>query len=146
MDKITLKHTDLNVSRICFGAMTFGGQTDEASATRMIDLCGQAGINFLDTANVYNNGASEEMLGRVLGTRRRDFILASKVRNKMGDAPDQAGLSRQAILRAIDDSLRRLRTDYLDLYYLHLPDYGVPIEESLDAMNEVVKQESPLPR
>jgi aryl-alcohol dehydrogenase-like predicted oxidoreductase len=120
--------------------MTFGGQTDEASATRMIDLCQEAGINFLDTANVYNKGASEEMLGRVLGTRRRDFILASKVRNKMGDAPDQAGLSRAAILRAIDESLRRLRTDYLDLYYLHLPDYGVPIEESLDAMNEVMKQ------
>jgi aryl-alcohol dehydrogenase-like predicted oxidoreductase len=140
MDKITLKHTDLNVSRICLGAMTFGGQTDEASATRMIDLCKEAGINFLDTANVYNKGASEEMLGRVLGNRRSDFILASKVRNKMGDAPDQAGLSRAAILRAIDDSLRRLRTGYLDLYYLHLPDYSVPIEESLDAMNEVVRQ------
>jgi len=80
------------------------------------------------------------MLGRVLGTHRRDFILASKVRSKMGDASDQAGLSRPAILRAIDDSLRRLGTDYLDLYYLHLPDYSVPIEESLDAMNEVVKQ------
>jgi aryl-alcohol dehydrogenase-like predicted oxidoreductase len=140
MDKITLKHTDLNVSRICFGTMTFGGQTDEASATRMIDLCSESGINFLDTANVYNKGASEEMLGRILGTRRRDFILASKVRSKMGDAPDLAGLSRPAILRAIDDSLRRLRTDYLDLYYLHLPDYTVPIEESLDVMNDVVKQ------
>jgi aryl-alcohol dehydrogenase-like predicted oxidoreductase len=140
MDKVTLKHTDLNVSRICLGTMTFGSQTDEASATRMIDVCSESGINFLDTANVYNKGASEEMLGRVMGSRRRNFILASKVRNKMGDAPDLAGLSRPAILRAIDDSLRRLRTDYLDLYYLHLPDYNVPIEESLDAMNEVVKQ------
>jgi 1-deoxyxylulose-5-phosphate synthase len=140
MDKITLKHTDLNVSRICLGTMTFGSQTDEDSATRMINLCNESGINFLDTANVYNKGASEEMLGRVMGTRRRNFILASKVRNKMGDAPDLVGLSRPAILRAIDDSLRRLRTDYLDLYYLHLPDYSVPIEESLDAMNEVVKQ------
>jgi aryl-alcohol dehydrogenase-like predicted oxidoreductase len=140
MDKITLKHTDLNVSRICLGTMTFGSQTDEDSATRMINLCNESGINFLDTANVYNKGASEEMLGRVMGTRRRNFILASKVRNKMGDAPDLVGLSRPAILRAIDDSLRRLRTDYLDLYYLHLPDCSVPIEESLDAMNEVVKQ------
>ena len=140
MEKTTLQHTDLNVSRICFGTMTFGGQTGEEAAMRMIDLCAEAGINFLDTANVYNKGASEEMLGRLLGSRRREFILASKVRNKMGDSPDLAGLSRAAILRAIDDSLRRLRTDYLDLYYLHLPDYDVPIEESLDAMNEVVKQ------
>jgi len=140
MDKITLKHTDLNVSRICFGTMTLGGQTDEASAARMIELCAESGINFLDTANVYNQGASEEMLGRLLGSRRRNFILASKVRNKMGDAPDLSGLSRPAILRGIDDSLRRLRTDYLDLYYLHLQDPSVPIEESLDAMNEVVKQ------
>jgi aryl-alcohol dehydrogenase-like predicted oxidoreductase len=120
--------------------MTFGGQTDAAAATRMIDLCVETGINFLDTANVYNKGAAEEMLGGVLGNRRRDFILASKVRNKMGEGPDQSGLSRAAILRAIDESLRRLRTDYLDLYYLHLPDSGVPIEESLDAMNEVLKQ------
>ena len=140
MDRILLNRTDLNVSRICLGTMTFGGQTDEAAARRMIDLCTETGINFLDTANVYNKGASEEMLGRLLDGRRRDFILASKVRSKMGDAPDQAGLSRPAILRAIDDSLRRLRTDYLDLYYLHLPDRSVPIEESLDAMNEVLKQ------
>jgi aryl-alcohol dehydrogenase-like predicted oxidoreductase len=140
MDKITLKHTDLNVSRICLGAMTFGGQTDEAFAARMIVLCEESGINFLDTANVYNKGAAEEMLGRVLGSRRPNFVLASKVRSKMGDAPDLAGLSRPAIMRAIDDSLRRLRTDYLDLYYLHLPDYSVPIEESLDAMNDLVKQ------
>jgi aryl-alcohol dehydrogenase-like predicted oxidoreductase len=120
--------------------MTFGGQAGEEPARRMIDLCADAGINFLDTANVYNHGASEEMLGRILEGRRHEFILASKVRNKMGDGSYMAGLSRGAIFRAIDDSLRRLKTDYLDLYYLHLPDYAVPIEESLDAMNEVVRQ------
>ncbi len=140
MDNVTLKHTNLNVSRICFGTMTFGGQTDKASATRMLDLCTETGINFLDTANAYNNGASEEMLGQLLNGRRHNYILASKVRNKMGDGEDMAGLSRRAIFRAIDDSLRRLRTDYLDIYYLHLPDYAVPIEESLDAMTELVKQ------
>jgi aryl-alcohol dehydrogenase-like predicted oxidoreductase len=140
MDTVKLKHTDLNVSRICLGTMTFGSQTDEAAAARMIDICSDSGINFLDTANVYNKGASEEMLGRILRNRRRDFILASKVRNKMGDAPDQIGLSRPAILRAIDESLRRLQTDYLDLYYLHLPDSSVPIEESLDTMNDLLKQ------
>jgi aryl-alcohol dehydrogenase-like predicted oxidoreductase len=140
MDNVTLKQTNLNVSRICFGTMTFGGQTDQAAAGRMLDLCADTGINFLDTANVYNNGASEEMLGRLLEGRRANFIVASKVRNKMGDGVDMAGLSRGAIFRAIDDSLRRLRMEYLDIYYLHLPDYAVPIEESLDAMNELVKQ------
>ncbi len=140
MDKVNLKHTSLDVSRICFGTMTFGGQTGEEAARPMIDLCTDAGINFLDTANVYNHGASEEMLGRIIGGRRHEFILASKVRNKMGDGVDMAGLSRGAIFRALDDSLRRLKTDYLDLYYLHLPDYAVPIEESLDAMNELVRQ------
>jgi len=140
MDYVNLQHTSLSVSRICFGTMTFGGQTDKAAAARMLDLCADAHINFLDTANVYNHGASEEMLGQLLEGRRGDFILASKVRNKMGDGIDMAGLSRGAIFRAIDDSLRRLKTDYLDMYYLHLPDYAVPIEESLDAMNELVKQ------
>jgi 1-deoxyxylulose-5-phosphate synthase len=140
MDNVTLKHTSLDVSRICFGTMTFGGQTDAEAGGKMIDLCVDAGINFLDTANVYNSGASEEMLGRLLEGRRKDFVLASKVRNKMGDGVEMAGLSRAAIFRAIEDSLRRLKTDYLDLYYLHLPDYAVPIEESLDAMNELVAQ------
>ena len=140
MDKVTLKHTSLEVSRICFGTMTFGGQTDIEAGRKMIDVCTGAGINFLDTANVYTGGASEEMLGRLLEGRRKDFILASKVRNKMGDGVDMAGLSRGAIFRAIEDSLKRLKTDYLDLYYLHLPDYAVDIEESLDAMNELVKQ------
>src|ERR1700683_5296098 len=95
MDKVTLNHTSLDVSRICFGAMTFGGQTDEAAARGMIDRCVDAGINFLDTANVYNTGASEEMLGRLLEGRRKDFILASKVRNKMGDGAEN-GAARQA--------------------------------------------------
>ncbi|HEY6389636.1 MAG TPA: aldo/keto reductase, partial [Bryobacteraceae bacterium] len=140
MDNITLKHTGLNVSRLCFGNMTFGGQTDKAAAAKMIGLCLDSGINFLDTANAYNGGKSEEMLGELLEGQRNKFILASKVRNKMGAAPNMAGLSRQAIFRAIDDSLRRLRTDYLDIYYLHLPDYDVPIEESLSAMNDLVKQ------
>ena len=140
MDNVTLKQTGLNVSRICFGTMTFGGQTGLDAARRMLDLCVDAGINFLDTANVYNLGASEEMLGHLLDGRRQDFILASKVRNKMGDGVEMAGLSRGAIFRAIDDSLRRLKTDYLDLYYLHLPDYAVPIEESLQAMHDLVQQ------
>src|SRR5690349_19718787 len=139
MDKIILKSTNLNVSRVCFGSMTFGGQTDETAARRMIDSCLDHGINFIDTANAYNGGASEEMLGRLLRGRRDRVILATKVRNKMGAAPDMNGLSRAAIVGAIDDSLRRLATDSVDLYYLHLPDYEVPIEETLAAMEELVK-------
>ncbi len=140
MQTITLKHTDLTVSRICFGTMTFGGQTGEAEAAQIINRCLEAGINFLDTANIYNKGASEEMLGRILGGRRREVILASKVRGKMGEGPDEAGLSRAAMRKALEDSLRRLRTDYLDLYYLHQPDCDVPLEETLETMERFVRE------
>lgn len=140
MDTITLKGTDLKVSRICFGTMTFGGQTDEATAGRMVDRCLDEGINFFDTANAYTGGKSEEICGRVLRGRRDRVVLASKVANKVGEGTDMKGLSRAAIMRAIDDSLRRLGTDYLDIYYLHLPDYEVPIDESLQAMDDLVKQ------
>ncbi len=140
MENITLHGTHLKVSRICFGTMTFGAQTDETAASKMVDYCLDAGINFFDTANAYNGGKSEEMLGRILRGKRDRAVVASKVRNKMGDDPDMDGLSRPAILRAIDDSLRRLGTDYLDIYYLHLPDYQTPIIETLQAMNDLVKQ------
>jgi aryl-alcohol dehydrogenase-like predicted oxidoreductase len=119
--------------------MTFGSQTDEAAAARIVGRCLDAGINFIDTANVYNNGASESILGRILKGRRDKVVLASKVRGKMGEGPDESGLSRAAILRGIDESLRRLQTDYLDLYYLHMPDYSVLLEETLAAMEELVK-------
>ncbi|MFN7925087.1 MAG: aldo/keto reductase [Bryobacteraceae bacterium] len=137
---IQLPGTELQVSRLCYGNMTFGGQTDEPTAARILDRCLDSGINFIDTANVYNKGASEEILGRVLGGRRNKIVLASKVRGAMGPAPDDAGLSRAAILKAIDASLQRLKTDYLDLYYLHQPDYSTPIEETLETMDLVVKQ------
>jgi len=120
--------------------MTFGSQVDEPAALRIVDRCMDVGVNFFDTANVYNKGASEVIVGKTLKGRRDKVILASKVRGKMGDAPDEAGLSRDAIQRGIEDSLRRLQTDYLDLYYLHQPDYAVPIDESLEAMERLVKQ------
>jgi aryl-alcohol dehydrogenase-like predicted oxidoreductase len=139
MDTIALSTTGLNVSRLCFGTMTFGGQVNEQAAVRMVERSMEAGINFFDTANVYSGGTSEEMLGKALKGRRHRVIVASKVYGKMGDAPDQSGLSRASIRRAIDESLRRLETDYLDIYYLHHPDYSVPIEETLGAMDELVK-------
>src|SRR5437660_7641463 len=139
MEYRLLPHTDLKVSRVSFGTMTLGSQADEASAARMVDRCLDAGINFFDTANMYNRGKSEEMLGTILSGRRQRLVLASKVRHKMGEAPDDVGLSRAAIRKAAEASLRRLRTDYLDVYYLHQPDYDVPIEETLEAMNELVR-------
>jgi aryl-alcohol dehydrogenase-like predicted oxidoreductase len=140
MQTRTLQHTDLSVSRACFGTMTFGSQLDEPAAIGIIDRCIDQGVNFFDTANVYNHGASEIIVGKALKGRRGEVILASKVRGKMGDGADQGGLSRAAIERGIEDSLRRLQTDYLDLYYLHQPDYAVPIEESLETMERLVQQ------
>jgi aryl-alcohol dehydrogenase-like predicted oxidoreductase len=140
MDPITLSTTGLRVSRLCFGTMTFGGQTDESTSVQMVERCLDAGINFFDTANVYTGGMSETFLGRALKGRRHRVILASKVSNKVGDAPDQKGLSRPAIRRAIDESLKRLDTEYLDIYYMHLPDYETRIEETLAAMNELIQE------
>jgi 1-deoxyxylulose-5-phosphate synthase len=140
MQTVTLKNTELRVSRVCFGTMTFGGQTDQAASTAMIDFCLESGINFIDTANVYNEGASETLLGKALKGRRHQVVLASKVRGPMGPGPEEGGLSKKAILRAVEDSLRRLGTDHLDIYYLHRPDYDVPVQESLEAMDHLRRQ------
>src|SRR5579863_2197921 len=140
METRTLQHTDLTVPRACFGTMTFGSQADEAASIRMIDHCLESGVNFIDTANVYNKGLSETMVGKALKGRRNKVILASKVRGIMGDGPDQSGLSKRAMLRAIDESLQRLQSDYLDLYYLHQPDYATPVEETLETMEQLVRQ------
>jgi 1-deoxyxylulose-5-phosphate synthase len=134
-----LPQTDLNVSRLCFGTMTFGKPADQETSTRMVDQCIEAGINFFDTANMYQLGVAETMLGEALKGRRKSQILASKVRFKMGEAADESGLSKRAILKAVEESLKRLQTDYLDIYYLHFPDYAVPIEETLDALELLVK-------
>jgi aryl-alcohol dehydrogenase (NADP+) len=133
-----LPQTDLQVSRLCFGTMTFGKPVDQATASRMVDRSIAAGINFFDTANIYQLGASETMLGEAIRGKRDKLIVASKVRGKMGEGAEECGLSKPAILAEVERSLRRLQTDYLDIYYLHQPDYGVPIEETLEAMNSLV--------
>ncbi|HVI77140.1 MAG TPA: aldo/keto reductase, partial [Candidatus Acidoferrum sp.] len=135
-----LKHTNLKISRLCFGTMTFGKPADQQTCTRMVDQCIAAGISFFDTANMYQVGVAETMLGESLKRRRDKQILATKVRFKMGEGADESGLSKQAISRAIEDSLKRLQTDYVDIYYLHYPDYAVPIEETLEALELLVKQ------
>lgn len=139
MENRRLPHTDLDVSRLCFGAMTFGKPLDQAGATRIVETCISAGINFFDTANAYQKGVAEEMLGNALAGRRAQYVIATKVFARMGDGADDAGLSKAAILKAIDASLKRLRTDYVDIYYLHQPDHQVPIDESLEAMDMLVR-------
>lgn len=114
--------------------MTFGSQVAESDSADMLSAALDAGINFVDTANVYNDGSSEEIVGRALRGRRKDVILASKGFGAMGDPVQYQGLSRTSLERALEDSLRRLQTDYLDLYYLHQPDYNTPIEETLGTL------------
>src|SRR5580658_3922817 len=138
--KIKLKNTDLEVSRFCFGTMTFGKPLDQAGSTQLVNRCIDAGINFFDTANMYQSGVAETMLGNAMKSKRDHLVIASKVFFKMGEDADQKGLSRKAIVRAIDESLKRLGTDYLDIYYMHAPDHTVPIDESLEAMATLVKQ------
>lgn len=139
MEQLQLKGTSLKVSPLCLGTMTFGKPADEHTASRLVDMAIDAGINFFDTANAYQAGVSEAMLGKALRGRRDKCIVATKVFNRMGDGPHDAGLSRQAILKAVEDSLRRLGMEYIDLYYLHQPDYTVPIDESLEALDALIK-------
>ena len=140
MERQRLAHTDLEVTRACMGTMTFGSQADREESRRIVDRCLDVGINFFDTANVYNEGKSEQLLGEALGSRRKDVILASKAQGVMKVPTEHSGLSRDAMRCAIEASLDRLRTDYLDIYYLHMPDYNTPIEESLAALDELQRE------
>lgn len=143
-----LGNTGLDVSRICLGCMSFGDQKsgffdwtlDEQSSRVIIKKALDLGINFFDTANVYSYGSSEEYLGRALKdfAKRDELVIATKVFNKMREGPNGAGLSRKAILSEIDHSLKRLGTDYVDLYQIHRWDYTTPIEETMEALNDVV--------
>jgi 1-deoxyxylulose-5-phosphate synthase len=148
MNYVNLGSTGLKVSRVCLGAMTYGSKQwrdwvlDEEESQPFIRRALEAGINFFDTADMYSMGASEEVLGRALktfGPSRDRVVIATKVFNPMGDDPNQRGLSRKHILHAIDDSLRRLGTDYVDLYQIHRFDYHTPIEETLEALDHVVR-------
>ena len=149
MDYVRLGRTGLKVSRLCLGCMTYGepgrGNHEwtlgEAESRPFIRQALEAGINFFDTANVYSAGSSEEIVGRALGefARRDEIVLATKVHGPMGEGPNARGLSRKAILSEIDHSLRRLGTDYVDLYQIHRFDPETPIEETLEALHDVVK-------
>jgi 1-deoxyxylulose-5-phosphate synthase len=149
MEYARLGNTGLTVSRLCLGCMGFGDADrgfhkwvlDEASSRPIIQKALELGINFFDTANVYSNGTSEEYLGRALKdfTKREEVVIATKVYGKMREGPNGGGLSRKAILSEIDNSLRRLGTDYVDLYIIHRWDYETPIEETMEALNDIVR-------
>lgn len=148
MDYVNLGSTGLKVSRLCLGVMTYGSKKwrewvlEEEEGRPFIQRALELGINFFDTSDMYSAGVSEEILGRALkdfGPSREKLVIATKVFFPMGDSPNQRGLSRKHIMHAIDASLQRLGTDYVDLYQIHRFDYATPIEETLEALNDVVK-------
>lgn len=139
--------TGLKVSEICLGTMTFGHQCDEPASFAILDKAAEHGVTFLDTADVYpvppapeTAGRTEEIVGKWLQGRRDRFVLATKCRMRVGHGPNDQGLSRKHIFKASEDSLRRLRTDYIDLYQPHSPDPETPLEETLHALDDLVRQ------
>src|SRR5438067_11257390 len=141
-----LGRTGLKVTEVCLGTMTFGHQCDEPKSFAIMDEAAERGVNFIDTADVYpvpvaleSVGRTEAIVGRWLKGKRDDFILATKCRHPMGRRPNDAGLSRKHILDAIEASLRRLQTDYVDLYQVHAPDADTPIDETLGALDAIVQ-------
>jgi aryl-alcohol dehydrogenase-like predicted oxidoreductase len=132
--------TGFRVSELCLGAMTFGRETTEEDSFKILDRFVEAGGNFIDTADVYSDGKSEEILGRWLkGKNRDDFVIATKVRFSMGPGPNNIGLSRKHIMAGVESSLRRLGTDYIDIYQIHKWDSATPIEETLNTLHSLVQ-------
>src|SRR5579884_2310104 len=148
MDYVNLGSTGVKVSRICLGTMTYGSKKwrewvlEEQESRPFLKRAIELGINFFDTADMYSVGVSEEIVGRALKdfAQRDRVVIATKVFNPMGDDPNQRGLSRKHIKHAIEDSLRRLQTDYVDLYQIHRFDYSTPIEETMEALDDVVRE------
>ena len=149
MNYVNLGQTGLKVSRLCLGCMSFGDPArgfhpwilDEEASRPILRAAVEAGINFFDTANIYAAGTSEEVTGRALRdfARRDEIVIATKAHGRWGKGPNQSGLSRKALFQAVDDSLRRLGTDYIDLYQIHRWDFDTPIEETLEALDAIVR-------
>ncbi len=146
----SLGKTGLKVSSLCLGTMQFGWSADEPLSHRILSAAYDAGINFIDTADIYSRwvtgnpgGVSEQIIGRWIkssGISRDKLVIATKVRGKMGDGPNDEGLHRTHIMQAVDESLHRLQTDYIDLYQTHWPDTETPIEETVRAFDDLVRQ------
>ncbi|WP_432561067.1 aldo/keto reductase [Kineococcus sp. SYSU DK003] len=141
MQMRTLGTTGIQVSELCLGAMMFGawGNPDHDDSVAIVHRALDAGINFVDTADVYSQGESEEIVGKALLGRRDEVVLATKVHNQMGEGVNRSGNSRRWIVRAVEDSLRRLQTDHIDLYQIHRPDYTTAIDETLGALTDLVR-------
>ncbi|MBV8912797.1 MAG: aldo/keto reductase [Acetobacteraceae bacterium] len=139
MDYRNLGRSGLRVSPLCLGTMNFGGPTDEATAGRIIARAKEAGVNFIDTADAYTGGKSEEIVGRAIRADRDAWVLATKVANPIQPDANGGGTSRKWIMRAAEASLRRLGTDYIDVYYLHKEDHATPLEETVRAMGDLVR-------
>src|SRR3954451_16111371 len=143
MEQRLLARTGVHVSPLCLGAMMFGawGNTDHDESIRIIHAALDAGINFIDTADVYSGGESEEIVGKALADGKRDdVVLATKVHFPMGDDPNRRGNSRRWIVREVEESLRRLNTDWIDLYQIHRPAPETDVEETLGALTDLVRQ------
>ncbi len=137
---VHLGNTGLQVSALSLGTMTFGRESSEEESRRMFNRYLEAGGNFIDTANVYSNGVSEEILGRLLEDHREKVVLATKAFFRMEEGPYGAGASRKALMRAVEESLRRLRTGYIDLYQIHCWDLSTPIDETMDTLRRLIEQ------
>lgn len=142
MEYRKLGDTGVKVSPLCLGAMMFGqrGNADHEDCIRIIHRALDAGINFIDTANVYSHGESEEIVGKALRDRREEVVLATKVHGIMGPGPNERGNSRKHIVRQVEQSLKRLQTEYIDLYQIHRPDPETPLEETLRALDDLIRQ------
>jgi len=139
MEYVNLGRQGVRISRLCLGTMMFGGPTDESDSVRIIHRAIDDGINFVDTANVYNGGESERAVGKAIASRRDRVFLATKAGGNTGEGPNDRGGSRHNLLQAIEASLERLGTDYIDLYLLHQPDYATPLEETMSVLNDLVR-------
>jgi aryl-alcohol dehydrogenase-like predicted oxidoreductase len=142
MDYRSLGRTGVMVTPLCLGAMNFGNPTDEKTSINIINKAGDGGVNFIDTANVYNAGESERIVGKALkeNGKRAAIVLATKVNGAMGPGPNDRGITRYHIMSACEDSLRRLQTDHIDLYQIHRPSFTVPQDETLRALDDLVRQ------
>jgi aryl-alcohol dehydrogenase-like predicted oxidoreductase len=140
MDYRNLGASGVKVSPLCLGTMMFGGPTDEGTAQRIVAKAHEQGVNFIDSADVYNGGRSEEVAGRAIGNQRGDWVLATKLANPFGAGPNRGGLSRKWMMEACENSLRRLGTDYIDIYYLHKEDHATPLAETVRAIGDLQRQ------